>query len=41
MYVLKGAGGVSKWTDEGGVMAYAEKVLAKVRKRQGGLLQQL
>jgi hypothetical protein len=39
--VLKGTGGVSKWTDEGGVMAYAEKVLAKVRKRQGGLLQQL
>jgi hypothetical protein len=38
--MLKGSGGLSKWMDEGGVMAYAETVLAKVRKRKGSRLQQ-
>jgi hypothetical protein len=40
VFVLKGAAGISKWDAEGGVMAYAEKVLAKVVKQQGSLLQQ-
>jgi hypothetical protein len=40
VYVLKGSGGISRWLDDGGVMAYARKVLAKVVRQQGGLLQQ-
>ncbi|WIA34151.1 hypothetical protein OEZ86_012513 [Tetradesmus obliquus] len=39
--VLKGAAGVGKWQAEGGVAAYRDKVLAKVVKQQGSLLQQV
>ena len=38
--MLKGAAGVCKWQAEGGVAAYRDKVLAKVVRQQGSLLQQ-